>query len=86
MTTTPEELYRAYRAGKKVRFTFHKKDMSVRNLIALRDAEAKEMEAAIVGGTVFKNPDVVRVVEITDDGTHQWRSVTLSKVFDGEIF
>ena len=79
------DLYKAYRKGFKVRFTFHKADGSVRNLIAVRDDEAKEMEKAIVGGRVFTNPDVVRVAELCDDGTRQWRSVTLSRVFDGEI-
>ena len=78
-------LYDAYRDGNKVCFCFVKADGSDRKLVAVRDDEAQKMEAAIVGKHQNNDPNVVRVVELTEAGVHQWRSIKLDSVYDGAI-
>ena len=78
-------LYDAYRDEHKVLFCFVKADGSDRKLVAVRDPIAQKMEESIAGKRQNSDPNVVRVVELTEAGAHQWRSIKLDSVYDGAI-
>lgn len=66
-----------YKSGKKIEVDFEKKDGTMRHMICERDAE---MESQVRGVVKSKTEDVVRVVEITESGEKQWRSVPLNRI------
>ena len=79
-----QEFIQAYKAGQKVEVDFIKANGEKRHMVCQRDNEAREMEAAVVHGAP-KKPGLIRVVEITEDGTHQWRSIVLDRIVNIEI-
>lgn len=61
-----------YKDGRKVKILFTKKDGSERKMIVQRDLV---MESEVKGAVTNKSDNYLRVVEITNDGAKQWRSV-----------
>lgn len=66
-----------YKSGAKVSVDFIKKDGTKRHMICQRDSE---MESQVQGKIVHSSETTLRVVEITESGDKQWRSVPLDRV------
>ena len=77
MATLGEQFKELYKAGETVKVEFEKRDGSIRTMVCERK---KEMEEAVKGAITKKDDSVLRVVELKDDGTTQWRSVPLDRV------
>ena len=76
-----DDLKTAYHDGKLVKVLFTKANGDER---VMKIQRSPVMESAVKNGKE-KNPDVLRVVERTDDGIEQWRSVPLTRVKSFEV-
>ena len=72
-----------YKSGARVAVDFIKRDGTKRHMVCQRDPV---MESE-VKGAIEKHADTVkRVIEITEDGTKQWRAVPLDRIESFEEF
>ena len=76
-TTTNTDLFNTlkslYKDGRKIKIIFTKKDNTERTMIVQRDLVMESEVKGVI--TTKKSDDHLRVVEITEDGAKQWRSV-----------
>lgn len=77
MKTLGQQFKELYKSGKIVKVEFEKRDGSIRTMVCERK---QEMEEAVKGAIEKHTDTVLRVVEIKDDGTAQWRSVPLDRI------
>lgn len=66
-----------YKSGARVAVDFIKRDGTKRHMVCQLDPV---MESAVKGAIEKHTDSVQRVVEITDDGTKQWRAVPLGRI------
>lgn len=66
-----------YKSGAKVAVDFIKRNGEKRHMICQRDSE---MESQVKGKIAHNSDTTLRVVEITESGDKQWRSVPLVRI------
>ena len=72
-----EDFKTLYKSGARVAVDFIKRDGTKRHMVCQRDLTLESQ----VKGAIEKHADnVLRVVEITSDGVHQWRAVPLDRI------
>ena len=72
-----EDFKKLYKSGAKVAVDFTKRDGTKRHMVCQRDFVLESQ----VQGVIEKHTDTtLRVVEITDNGAKQWRSVPLDRI------
>lgn len=72
-----EDFVKLYKSGAKVAVDFTKRDGTKRHMVCQRDPVLESK----VQGAIEKHTDTVkRVIEITADGTKQWRAVPLDRI------
>lgn len=72
-----EDFKKLYKSGAKVAVDFIKRDGTKRHMVCQRDPV---MESQVKGAIEKHTDSTLRVVEIKDDGTHQWRAVPLDRI------
>ena len=66
-----------YKSGARIAVDFIKRDGTKRHMVCQRDSV---MESEVKGAIEKHTDTVQRVVEITEDGTKQWRTVPLDRI------
>lgn len=71
-----------YRAGNLVSVEFTKANGEKRHMLVQKN---DSLLSAVAGTRHFSNPNVLRVTELLDDGSAQWRSIPLDRLISVNI-
>lgn len=71
-----------YHAGNLVAVDFTKANGEKRHMLVQKN---DSLLSAVAGARHFSNPNVLRVTELLDDGTSQWRSIPLDRLISVDV-